>query len=429
MAEAQHKLTFLKGAEDFLAMKSSVDADFPSQRALIRSQMEEVFNVRNLSFLLGAGASSYMQQGVQVGIPTMLPLAKEFLDKANLGKAGFPSLEDRTFLKETYGIDLADEGFTSNLEHLMEVLFATRFVLQATSANMQEGSAKAVLSVAQQVSAFLLDKCTNGEFAHGNDAVISLYQRFYRKLMLRERGLPRPWVFTTNYDLFSEVAMDRLGMHYCNGFSGSVERRFNPSLFRYALAEQLDISSRKWSAVDGFIYLAKLHGSVNWVEDGEGLFPLKELQSTQIGGNVMIYPTPAKQRSSLASPYADLFREFQAQITQNQSVLVTIGYSFSDEHINNLIYRALTIPTFRLIIIATTETSAEILKLSQLQDPRIWIFGGQLPDGSAAHYFSNFVDEFLPSLPGERVENAVQRIIETMRESRVEPEITTGGAK
>lgn len=429
MSEAQHKLTFLKGAEDFLAMKSSADADFPSQRALIRSQMEEAFSVRNLSFLLGAGASSYMQQGVQVGIPTMLPLARQFLDKANIGKVGFPSLEDWTLLKETYGIDLDNQAFTSNLEHLMEVLFATRFVLQATSANMQEGPAKAVSTVAQQVSAFLLDKCTNGEFARGNETVISLYQRFYRKLMLRERALPRPWVFTTNYDLFSEVAMDRLGMHYCNGFSGAIERRFNPSLFRYALAEQLDISSRKWSAVDGFIYLAKLHGSVNWIEDGEGLFPLKEVQSTQIGGNVMIYPTPAKQRSSLASPYADLFREFQAQITQNQSVLVTIGYSFSDEHINNLIYRALTIPTFRLIIIATTQTSAEILKLSQLQDPRIWIFGGQLPDGSAAHCFSNFVDEFLPSLPGDRIENAVQRVIETMKETRVEPESSAGGTK
>ncbi len=35
---------------------------------------------------------------------------------------------------------------------------------------------------------------------------------------------------------------------YANGFSGVVERRFNPSTFRYALAEQLDLTSRKWSS-------------------------------------------------------------------------------------------------------------------------------------------------------------------------------------
>lgn len=85
---------------------------------------------------------------------------------------------------------------------------------------------------------------------------------------------PRPWVFTTNYDHFSELAMDRLGIPYANGFSGVVERRFNPAIFRYALAEQLDVASRKWTAVDAFVYLCKLHGSVTWTEDDHGLFPI-----------------------------------------------------------------------------------------------------------------------------------------------------------
>ena len=57
----------------------------------------------------------------------------------------------------------------------------------------------------------------------------------------------------------------------------------------------------------------------------------------------MIYPTPAKQNASLGSPYADLFREFQSRIVREQSVLFTMGYAFGDEHINNIIYQALTI--------------------------------------------------------------------------------------
>lgn len=158
--------------------------------------------------------------------------------------------------------------------------------------------------------------------------------------------------FTLNYDLFNEAAMDRLGLPYCNGFSGTVERRFNPSVFRYALAEQLDIASRKWSVVDGFVYLCKLHGSINWSEDDHGLFPIREHEIARSNSSLMIYPSPAKQNASLGSPYADLFREFQSRIVREQSVLFTLGYGFGDEHVNNIIYQALTVPTFRLIVFA-----------------------------------------------------------------------------
>ena len=120
---------------------------------------------------------------------------------------------------------------------------------------------KTVELIIKKVQTFLWAKCTNGAFANGDHTVVGLYESFYRKLVLRDRSLPRPWVFTTNYDLFNETAMDRLGLPYTNGFSGVVERRFNPATFRYALAEQLDVTSRKWSAVDGFVYLCK----ISWV--------------------------------------------------------------------------------------------------------------------------------------------------------------------
>jgi hypothetical protein len=40
--------------------------------------------------------------------------------------------------------------------------------------------------------------------------------------------------------------------------------------------------------------------------------------------------------------FSDLFREFQARIVKEQSVLFTLGYSFGDEHVNNIIFQALT---------------------------------------------------------------------------------------
>ncbi|NVL67797.1 SIR2 family protein, partial [Escherichia coli] len=109
-------------------------------------------------------------------------------------------------------------------------------------------------------------------------------------------------------------------------------------------------------------------------------------------GKVMIYPTPAKQNSSLGSPYADLFREFQSRIVREQSVLFTMGYACGDEHINNIIYQALTIPTFRLVIVVDPDLDGEIEKLRALNDPRIWIIGGAgRSAGRKAHYFDTII--------------------------------------
>jgi hypothetical protein len=128
----------------------------------------------------------------------------------------------------------------------------------------------------------------------------------------------------------------------------------------------------------------------------------------------MIYPTPAKQNSSLGSPYADLFREFQSRIVREQSVLITVGFAFGDEHLNNIIYQALTIPTFRLIVFADPNSAGEIAKLAALNDPRIWIIGGDGPThGSRAHYFNTIVEHFLPQRPLERIDDAVKLVLET----------------
>jgi len=129
---------------------------------------------------------------------------------------------------------------------------------------------------------------------------------------------------------------------------------------------------------------------------------------------IMIHPTPLKQNASMGSPYSDLFREFQKKLMQNNNVLVTLGYSFSDEHINNLIYQAFTIPSFRLIVMGDPKSSSEIAKLQSLDDPRVWIIGGQLADGQKLHYFNGFVNQILPDLSNDeidaKIENAIRKL-------------------
>lgn len=455
-----------------MAMRSRRSWTGPKVRRKLRKALSEAMSAKNIAFLLGAGCSSFKKDGAEVGIATIRPLAQEFCDETLVARAeGFygsasdstdtePAEAAGTDLTEPQpqdeepdpdpfpeaappsepepppppepeptapwrltkqeldcldemGVDLA--SYNTNLERLAEVLFSQRFVLRLSTQASHQPVRDAINGVIKKLQVFLLERLCNGRFANGDKTVQDLYERFYRKLVLRDRSLPRPWVFTTNYDVFNETAMDRLGIPYANGFSGFVERRFNPASFRYALAEQFDIGDRKWAAVDAFVYLCKLHGSVSWTEDDHGLFPIREEWPPKDPGRMLIYPTPAKQNSSLASPYADLFREFQSRIVREQSVLITAGYAFADEHVNNIIYQALTIPTFRLIIFASPDAGGDIAKLKALRDPRIWIIGGDGPDaGTRAHYFDTIVEHFMPQRESERVDDAIRKVLKDM---------------
>lgn len=409
-------LHFFKGKQDILDSKDGSTLDWREAASRIREQLNDAMNAQHLGFLFGSGCSSFVVEGEEVGIPTMAPLAKAFI-KATGTADSMPHLEnaEATVLKDVLGIDLASKEYENNLERLLEVLHSFRFVLEHSSNADLLKSLPVVNSSIRKITSYILNACSSGPFAAGNDAVVNTYQDFYRNLSYRGRHLPRPWIFTTNYDLFNETALDRLGMPYSNGFLGTVERRFNPASFRYSLAEQLDISSRRWSSVDGYLYLCKLHGSVNWVEAGKSLFPLRELQAPPAdctSERVMIYPTPAKQNASFGYPYSDLFREFQHRTVRDQSVLFVIGYSFGDEHINNIIFQALTIPTFRLIAFCSPDTGGVVERLRALNDPRIWLIGGAgtTPE-RRGHHFDVFVADFMPEPPGNKIDTAIAKVM------------------
>ena len=387
-------LKFLKGGE--CALKKGDESQERHHQAQIRKELTNVMSAKNLSFLLGAGCSSLKDEGgKEIGIPTMGALANEYAELPTDEALEESHIKE---LNEYFSINVHDPE--QDLEKLLERLFAAQVLPEPCSA---EGLQEAI----NHLSDFLFRKVN----LKNNDSVRKIYESFYRRILFRERSLPRPWVFTTNYDLLNEHALDALGIPFCNGFSGGLSRRFNPSTFKLTLARELDVSANRWTAVDNFIYLCKLHGSISWVRDAnQGLWPFKEVHpdTNPSSNHVMIYPTPAKTGQSLGSPYSDLFREFQGRIVREQSALLVMGYSFSDEHINNIIYQALTIPSFRLVIFANPHrVNSEIQKLRDLKDPRIWIIGG----GQEEHFFENVVENFLPEEPEEKIESAIKAIL------------------
>lgn len=429
---------FFKGNSNVL---SEAEQSHEERITKIKQDLSKILETRNLSFLIGSGCSLHAN-----GIPTMKEMADNLFEPS---KSLSAELKARLFERKHFEIldrlkiKYKEEPFRSNLETFLGTLFSYKFYLEQLKIAKEESFTETLAEldeIIRKTKEYILYECLNEKNKGNDEDVINVYKQFYRKLSLRDSNLPKPNVFTTNYDLFSERALDNLGISYTNGFSGFVERFFNPSIFNYALAEQMDISSSKWSVIDSFVFLFKIHGSVNWIEraGNNKLFSIQELQevsfeSLKDEANYMIYPSPLKQNASLGSPYSDLFREFQKRVTQKQSTLVTMGFSFGDEHINNIIYQALTIPSFRLVIFSDIGNKfgdreevvrKNIEKLRNLNDPRIWIIGSdsefdndkdwnkiETSNDVGLHYFYTIANDLFPDYTQGQIEEAVEKIV------------------
>lgn len=410
------EIYFYKGNQNILNSEENKNQSIESIKK-IQEAFLKVLDNKNLSFLLGSGCSSYKIEGQEIGIPTMAPMAQEFYGLSNFEK-------NKEWLLSKLKIDIEDKNFEKNLEAFLSVLHSLSFYHSKIN-NKADENAQKIDQIIKEARDFILGKCLNEKNIKDerDNELLEVYKTFYKKLLTRNSTLPRLNIFTTNYDLYSERAMDSLGIHYVNGFTGGISKYFNPTIFNYALAEKMDLSQSKWNVIDNFFYLYKIHGSVNWVEnDDEGkLFKIQEIQDPTFDilenkPTVMIHPTPLKYNASLGSPYSDLFREFQKKLMQNNNILVTIGYSFSDEHINNLIFQAFTIPSFRLIIIGSEKQSETIEKLYNLDDSRIWIIGGKNKENESLHYFKGFVNEILPDLTNEDLDKKLESTINNLKD-------------
>lgn len=162
-----------------------------------------------------------------------------------------------------------------------------------------------------------------------------LHEALLRKL--RSFGcLGKVNLYTPNYDLSLEYILDKLGIEYANGFAGFVNRKFDPKSLQVARTTKL----------------IKIHGSVNWVFDDKDKI-IKEVQphfsdngtiDIADAEHVLIYPTAQKLYQTYNAPYSELMRSMLDEFESQRNVILVLGYRYADEHINEILYKAVANP-------------------------------------------------------------------------------------
>lgn len=148
-------------------------------------------------------------------------------------------------------------------------------------------------------------------------------------------------VFTTNYDLLMEQAMEESATPYFDGFVGTRQ-----AFFDLGAVEDEKILPARWAR------LWKIHGSLNWRLSADGKRVVRSDNQDKTA-SYLIYPSHLKYDQSRKMPYLAMLDRLKTFLLQPNATLFMSGYSFSDEHINDVIRSALeanpTAQTFALI--------------------------------------------------------------------------------
>lgn len=264
-------------------------------------------SARPVSFLLGAGTACAVKNGDgEPLIPDIVGLTKSVSDsfKASPHKGPWETL---------LGTCVQDGDQTPTIEAVLDRI---RGLKQYAGSATVRGLTKAELqsleeSVCEHIGAVASVELPDTATPYRS---LALWTKANKRLEAVE-------IFTTNYDLLTEQALERAQVPTFDGFVGSSRPFFDVE------SVSNDALPARWTRI------WKMHGSTNWHRD----VARKEIYRSDKGGSGLIHPSNLKYDESRKLPYLALMERLRRFLRSGQPVLVCSGYSFRDQHINELI--------------------------------------------------------------------------------------------
>ncbi len=251
----------------------------------------------------------------------------------------------------------------------------------------------------------LTDHCTKDIKLWNNSVHLELLSKV---INWRKLSLPRTKIFTLNYDTLFEEAWKEWWYTIIDWFSFSMPRTFNGTNF------DLDIVKRNKNFLEkennfekNVFHLYKLHGSVNWHEEG---WKIKQRDNTDWK---LIYPGSSKYEESYEMPYFEMISRFQQELRKENVVLTIIWYSFSDNHINSMIIEAFkTNPSLRLVIVWTSifDNTDKNIKEEKIKILNQWLKIDRV------FLFNMYFEPFVSLIPLKEIKTKEEMMLEALKQ-------------
>jgi SIR2-like domain len=175
-------------------------------------------------------------------------------------------------------------------------------------------------------------------------------------------------IFTTNYDTLLERGLEDQRVPVFDGFVGSREPFFEPR----SLAHEQVAPGAEWCR------LWKIHGSVNWRRREAVSGERRIVRGEESTSGEMIFPSYEKYDKSRKQPYTAILDRLQRFLSAREdAVLVVLGYSFGDQHINEVVFDALKVRE-RLHVFAVQYSdpiSGDDLWVEAMRTPNLIVYG------------------------------------------------------
>ncbi len=297
----------------------------------------------NTIVLTGAGSSFGIGKTEIKGM-TMKKLWEEIVNKC--GKESIEKLGKKINYK-------IDDITRVNLEEFLSHASLYLLLYHDTDSEVKE--------IVNKIKQIIISNCT---IIMPEDAP---HKEFLKRITARKLKHNRLKLFTTNYDMLFEQAANECGFTMIDGFTFTFPRVFNGNNYDY------DIVIRKNSRITAqenyagkVFHLYKLHGSLDWEKDEES----GQIRKCDFANNkmpVMIFPSSIKYETSYEQPFFEMMSRFQTELRMDNALLIIIGYSFGDKHINSMIFEALELNhSLQLIIVDPyIENFEEIIKRTE----------------------------------------------------------------
>lgn len=329
-------------SEDF------VEKDF---NQVISSETKMFINqkIDNIVVLFGAGASvtdnnwDEDKNGVAKTGVTVAKIAEKVLEKLHDGNYDLKGVELKVYpLDEIANISKYNDnvfetdeagnvvlGPNFNLEDFLSNLFSFEKFVEISEKKVFENTINAIQDIIVKATSYDYD---DKIFKHVK--LLNILSKF-------AKSDSKMNIITTNYDTLIEDAAESMKWTVFDGFSFSRSPQFDSDMFNWSLVKDVpNVKTHENIFKKNVINLLKIHGSLTWERSEKDEHIIRKPKEV-VRKPIMVFPSSDKYAQSYQEPYFDLFNKFQNMLQKRNTLLLTIGFSFADNHIARMVLNAI----------------------------------------------------------------------------------------